>query len=406
MQLVAYGAQDIYLSGNPSITFFKLVYRRHTSFALEQIEQTFNGTVGYGRRVSSTISRNGDLVTTAYLEITLKRKVANDTASSPYFPAEALIKSIDLEVGGQKIDSHTNTFFRIYDELFRTGSEKLAYKRLTNFADNTVDGKIERLYLPLIFSFNRNPGLALPLISLQYHEVKINVQFESSAVLATLGIDTAVDPQVTLYASYVYLDAEERRRFAQSSHEYLITQVQFTGAESVTPDTVNKKTQNIRLNFNHPTKYLAWVFRQPNIHGKFTTSSLLSETSDAYAPLASAKIALNGTDRFSERKGSWFSQVSSFEAAESYPAAGIYLYSFALKPADHQPSGTCNFSRIDAATLTVTLKAGSMGTNIANVVSEDTTLAAITNLNSLEVYAENYNVFRIQAGMGGLAYSN
>jgi len=150
-----------------SITFWRIVYRRHTSFAQELISQVFNGTVGWGRRVSATVSRNGDLVYTGYLEIVLKRKVANDVDSSPYFPAEAAIESTELELGGQRIDLITSDFYRFYNELFRKDAEKDAYHRLTNFDDNTLDGVTKRFYLPLIFYWNRNPGLAIPLIALE-----------------------------------------------------------------------------------------------------------------------------------------------------------------------------------------------------------------------------------------------
>lgn len=165
MQLVAYGAQDVYLTGSPSITFFKLVYRRHTSFALEAIEQVFNGTTGFGRKVSATVSRNGDLVTTAYLEITLKRNTGTD--NEPFYPAEAFVKEIELEIGGQRIDRVYSDWYRIYDELFRTDAEKDAYKRMTNFDAGAPDEQVRRFYLPLIFFFNNNAGLALPLIALK-----------------------------------------------------------------------------------------------------------------------------------------------------------------------------------------------------------------------------------------------
>lgn len=175
MQLVAYGAQDVYLTGSPSITFWKLVYRRHTSFALETIEQVFNGSTGFGRKVSATVSRNGDLVTTAYLEVTLKRKTG--TTYPPYYPAEAFIKEVELEIGGQKIDKVTSDWYRIYDELFRTDAEKDAYKRMTNFDAGAPDAQVRRFYVPLIFFFNTNPGLALPLIALILQRAKASCRF-------------------------------------------------------------------------------------------------------------------------------------------------------------------------------------------------------------------------------------
>jgi Major capsid protein N-terminus len=170
------GAQDVYLTGSPSITFWKLVYRRHTSFACESIEQVFNGSVGYGRKVSATVSRNGDLVTTAYLEITLKK-----AAGDAFYPAEAFVKEIELEIGGQKIDRVNSDWYRLYDELFRTDAEKAAYKRLTNFDAGAENGCVKRFYVPLIFYFNKNPGLALPLIALTLQRGKASCRIHGGS---------------------------------------------------------------------------------------------------------------------------------------------------------------------------------------------------------------------------------
>lgn len=177
MQLVAYGAQDIYLTGNPSITFWKIVYRRHTQFSLESIEQTFNGAVDWGKKVSVTVSRNGDLVSTMWLEIKLKKAATGET----YYPAEAFVKEIELELGGQRIDKVYSDWYRIYDELFRSSDEKAAYRRLTDFDSPADDSQpTKRFYLPLIFSFNRHAGLALPLIALQ---VRMTMSLQSRRTL-------------------------------------------------------------------------------------------------------------------------------------------------------------------------------------------------------------------------------
>jgi hypothetical protein len=160
MQLVAYGAQDVYLTTSPQITFFKTIYRRHTNFAIEPIEQTFTGTVGWGKKVTTTVSRNGDLITDIFLEITLKKSGAT------FYPAEALIQEIELEIGGQRIDKHYADWFRIYDALFRKNNERMNYRRMTDFVDGEATGAVKRFYVPLIFFFSRSPGLALPLIAL------------------------------------------------------------------------------------------------------------------------------------------------------------------------------------------------------------------------------------------------
>lgn len=418
MQIVAYGAQDIYLTGNPQITFFKVVYRRTTNFAVESIEQTFNGTPGFGKKVSCTISRNGDLITDVFLEVKLRKKYGPTTT---YWPAEALIKEVELEIGGQRIDKHNATWLRLYDELFRKDDDAHGYERLVNFSpeEQAAVAPVERrFFVPLVFFFNRNPGLAIPLIALQYHEVKILFTFEDKTVMSDAGVDTSSDGallDVKLYCDYIYLDTDERRRFAQVSHEYLITQIQHTGDEPAYLATAT--TQNLRLNLNHPCKYLAWVYANPNKHGHFAGNATVRHTafSDFLAPLKRAKLQLNGHDRASERPGAYFNYTQPWQTMRARPRAGVYLYSFALKPDEHQPSSTCNMSRIDNATLVLQYKTQTWATgiqpaNVANVIdatyTEDLVTKDTAECTALRLYAENYNVLRIMSGMGGLAYSN
>ena len=241
---------------------------------------------------------------------------------------------------------------------------------------------------------------------MQYHEVKLNIQLASSVP----GVDAAVEPTMQCYVDYVYLDTDERRRFAQVSHEYLIQQLQFTGDEAVSIGAT-AKSQNIRLNFNHPTRFLAWVVKGAK-HGQYTAApdtdyANVNTYAEALAPLKSAKLQLNGHDRFSERRGSYFNLVQPWQTLRAKAPAGVYMYSFSLKPDEHQPSGSCNFSRIDNATLSLQWKAASVaGTTAAAITAEDTTSTGAQSLTALKVFAENFNVFRIMSGMGGLAYSN
>jgi hypothetical protein len=230
----------------------------------------------------------------------------------------------------------------------------------------------------------------------------------------------------SLYVDYIFLDVDERRRFAQSQHEYLIEQLQFTGSESVTYSSSANQSFKPRLNFNHPVKYLAWVFRGSK-HGQYAAIhpgnpdlrpmdiANLNTMAEALAPMHKAKLQLNGHDRFSERPGSYFSMVQPMQKCKTRPQAGIYLYSFALKPHEHQPSGTCNFSRIDNATLQITMKKSSNNGNVAfiystapaaNITTEEDTLGVIDRNTELRIYAKNYNILRIMSGMGGLAYAN
>jgi hypothetical protein len=512
MQLVAYGAQDVFLTGTPEITFWKVSYRRHTNFAMESIEQTFSGQADFGRRVTCTISRNGDLAYRTYLQVTLPEinQEMKNAAGDVYarwldFIGEQLIAQVEVEIGGQRIDRQYGDWMHIWNQMTLSKEQQSGYSKmignttqLTYITDPTfanVSGPCAAnggpsqvcaprnalpettLYVPLQFWFCNNPGLALPLIALQYHEVKINIDFRpigeclwAVAGLANLATDKSVSAAyqqslvaASLYVDYIFLDTDERRKMAQNPHEYLIEQLQFTGDESV-----GSSSNKIKLNFNHPCKELIWVVQPdenvdycaslvntetlyktfgaqpfnytdaidalPNaIHafggaaatgnaagnafisgGTFQLDSasavdaasgstvsdagtfVLAETAlDMHCwgenPVVTAKLQLNGQDRFSEREGSYFDTVQPFQHHTRSPDTGINVYSFALRPEEHQPSGSCNFSRIDNAVLQLVLSSGTVsGVKTAKV----------------RVYAKNYNVVRVMSGMAGVAYSN
>jgi len=426
MQLVAYGAQDIYLTGNPQITFFKVVYRRHTNFSMEAIQQTFNGSFSNGpSSVTSTISRNGDLVSDLWLDILLPASTAGAATSvSTQWTnntGHAFVKDCEIEIGGQRIDRHYSQWLDVWNELTDhdesewIGLNKHAAKDayLKNGKSGATALDTVQLYVPLQFWFCRNPGLALPLIALQYHEVKVKLTTRGIPGLVnstgTLAIDSLA-PTVQLWADYIYLDTDERRRFAQVSHEYLIEQVQReTGV----------MTTSQKLNFNHPVKELIWTVQDTtrstentakdsttvdatadaagtnatNYNDYFNYSTTISDDTEfingqsSIESFKTAKLQLNGHDRFAKRNASYFRTCQPIQAGHKVPSKHIYCYSFALKPEEHQPSGTCNFSRIDNAKFMF-----ETGGDFANA--------------TLTVWAINYNVLRIMSGMGGLAYSN
>jgi hypothetical protein len=471
MQLVAYGAQDIYLTGDPQITFWKVVYRRHTNFALESIEQVFNGSADWNKKVTCTVSRNGDLIWRTYLRVVLPDVTVAPSCAFRWlnYVGEVMISSVEVEIGGQRIDKHYGDWMHIWCELTQRAGHQLGYANMvgnipqlvnpfinpSSSATAVVPGEI--LYVPLQFWFNRNPGLALPLIALQYHEVKINLEIASAHDCywagrpASSGSSTFVTDyskatvpslsSCSIFVDYVYLDTDERRRFAQVSHEYLIEQLQYTGAES-TSNTNNK----IKLNFNHPVKELIWVVQpDDNVddvtapYGKqwfnFTDAYDLSYASDfAYNtitdiatpshgsaglpgiaaggangvyiptsfeggnnPVLSAKLQLNGHDRISERDGRYYNLVQPFQHHENVPSKGINVYSFGLKPEEHQPGGTCNMSRIDNATLNITLTSDTVSA-LAPASGNRTC--------KIKIFAVNYNVLRVMSGMAGMAYSD
>ena len=537
MQLVAYGAQDVFLTGTPEITFWKVSYRRHTNFAMESIEQTFSGQADFGRRVTCTISRNGDLAYRTYLQVTLP-EINQDMNSNGNvyarwldFVGEQLIAQVEVEIGGQRIDRQYGDWMHIWNQLTLSKEQQAGYYKMIGnttaltyitdpaFADvsgpcasTTAPNQVcaprnalpeTTLYVPLMFWFCRNPGLALPLIALQYHEVKINIDFRpigeclwavktlsAAAGSGSQSVSAAYQQSLvaaSLYIDYVFLDTDERRKMAQNPHEYLIEQLQFTGDESV-----GSSSNKIKLNFNHPCKELIWVvqpdanvdycasleggttlyktlgaqpfnytdaidalpnavhafggpdqtsgtdafitsaglFQDPGamggeepgvqwgavpnvfgadqsmgaaagatLDGSYVSDAgtfVLSETAlDMHCwgenPVVTAKLQLNGQDRFSEREGTYFDVVQPYQHHTHTPDTGINVYSFALRPEEHQPSGSCNFSRIDNATLQLVLSSATVGG---------------TATAKVRVYATNYNVLRVMSGMAGVAYSN
>lgn len=405
LQLVAYGGMDVYLTAKPQVTLFKAVYRRTTNFALEAIQQTINGTADFGRQFTVTVSRNGDLIWKTYLQIGLPAmsQTGGGTCAWTRYIGHQIINEIDLQIGGQTIDSTYANWLTIWNEITQVAEKEDGYSvmvgntsALTNTSASSTPATL--LYVPLQFWFNRNPGLALPLIALQYHDVKFVCTFNAASTCyitnngAAPTSGTPVLTSVAMYIDYVYLDTDERRQFAAVAHEYLIEQVQFTGAESFT--SANYKQ---RINFNHPTKFLAWVTQLNNNTANganrwfdFTDSG--TNTSNAYIgndPLLDGKLQLNGQDRFSVQLGPYFNLVQPYQHFIRIPATGIYLYSFALNPIEHQPSGTCNFSRIDNATLNLDVTSTVSGSQV-----------------NLFTYGFNYNILRIMSGLGGLAYSS
>jgi len=486
---------------------------------MESIEQTFNGQADFGNRVVCTVSRNGDLAYRVYLEVTLPevKTTSGGCTGARWldYPGEQMIRTVEVEIGGQRIDRQFGDWLHIWNQLTMTSEQERGYNKmvgqttqLTYLVDPdfaNVDSACSSgsptnvcaprnalpettLYVPLQFWFCRNPGLALPLIALQYHEVKINIEFRplDQCLWAVKDTSATANEQkhagsysksmvaASLFVDYVFLDTDERRRMAQNPHEYLIEQLQDNGSESV-----GSSSNKIRLNFNHPCKELVFTVQKDNItdyceslkggtllyktlgaqsfnytdtvdalpnaihafategsadagsfittsalfaqseagsvataagaasHSMFTNTEATSGVSDAGAfvlsetalalhcwgenPVVTARLQLNGQDRFSDREGGYFDVVQPFQHHTRSPDTGINVYSFALRPEEHQPSGTCNMSRIDNATLQLILSSQTVsGTDTAKV----------------RVYATNYNVLRVMSGMGGLAYSN
>ena len=419
MQLVAYGAQDVYLTGNPQITFFKVVYRRHTNFSMEAIEQTLTGSVSFGSTVTATVSRNGDLVGRMYVEMD-PSSVMSDKDFAPNL-CHNVLEEMEVEIGGQRIDRHYNHWLNVWTELTEQTNVNIlrggkydasavvnsandtldpynevslppsAYQRMAHAvkSDGVTAPKETYAAVPLQFWFCRNPGLALPLIALQYHEVKIKLKLAAASGVLSAGSNSGDLSSLKLWADYIYLDTDERKRFAQVSHEYLIEQLQYQSEGAGTSFT---------LNFNHPVKELIWAGKRSGVNkegGPANVSDLMKN--DESAKLADTTVTttlkLNGQERFAPRLDGYFTRTQPWQH-HSHPGGGvkqdaIHVYSFALKPEEHQPSGTCNFSRIDTAQLVFSDSVAGSGKDVG-----------------LHIWAVNYNVLRVMSGMGGLAYSN
>ena len=420
MQLVAYGAQDIYLTGNPQITFFKVAFKRHTNFAIESIEQSFNIKADFGSTVTCELARNGDLVNKIYLQVELPglNQIQTDGAQNSTFVhwvnsiGNAMIKKLELFIGGELIDSHYGEWLDIWSELNVGFEHKTNYQKMVGFFETDFSlinnsQNTSRYYVPLHFFFNHNPGLALPLIALQYHEVIFKLEIENLNNLVRSDV-TLINPildnnnniatiiSCNLWVDYIYLDTDERRIFAQMNHEYLIEQVQYLGPETIPVDTITKK---IDINYNHPVKSIHWVIQDNSYLISNTRNTLNGNQKLRYVcsrnniidTFETAKLVLNNSDRFKERNADYFRLIQNYQHSKVSPGKTIYSYSFGLRPYEHQPSGSCNFSRLDSAHLFFTFNPENHTAN---------------NLRIAKIYAVNYNVLRIMSGMGGVAFSN
>jgi hypothetical protein len=448
LQLVAYGAQDIFLTGNPNITYFKSVYRKYTNFSIEAIIQTFEEGSPLKNTTTGTliISRNGDLVSKIWVEAYFP-KVVSSSGKSPTFTSwcnntgHAYIQECTLRIGGSEIDKHDSRYLDInneftdIDEKQHMGLNKHQNNLyMTSGISNTAPEL--QLIIPLQFYFNRNYGYALPLIALQYHEVEIKFTFRKLQTLIVsdknvLEADIE-DPTTNVWAEYIFLDTAERKRFAQTSHEYLIEQVQH--------ETFNSVEKQNTLKFNHPVKQLIWCFvndtRETDINmtvndneanpsvfvpKKFNDSGTLitgtetiggndyfnyqvnstnthnisGQNSGACIYLNknldhfdTATIKFNSSERFEAQKAIFFRYLQPLNHNARIPKKTIYTYNFALKANQYEPSGTCNFSRIPEAMLAFN-----------NIGDDDTS-------RNLHVYAINYNILSISSGQAGLKFAN
>ena len=428
VQLVAYGSQDIYLTSNPQITFFKSIYHRYTNFAIESISQLIDGNINFEGNITAVISRNGDLLGSIFIEVNLfdPREFILNSEKMDYCGwiqgiGNYLIESSKITIGGQQIDIIYGKWMDIWSELTIAGSQAVGYGTMVgkNYSVpvwQPYDTSYEpdnKLLIPLQFWFCRNPGLAVPLIALQYHEIKLDITFEKFTNLI-VGVKDGVYQEIIqnnkilpnintafrIWNTYYFLDTTERRKFAQNAHEYLIEQIQDQDGDL---DYITEPNY-IRLNLLNPTKEIIFVLNRSNSYAPINDFSIGNNiipngTPNQFAPLREFKLILNGTDRFRERSGETFRLITNYEHHTRIPSNYIYTYSFAIRPEEQQPSGTCNFSRIDSAQLYFVLRNNSNNSGAFPLQNYE-------YVPSYTLYAPCYNIFRIMGGMGGLAYSN
>jgi hypothetical protein len=400
LQLVAVGIQDIYLIGNPQITFFKTIYKRYTNFSMESMPQNISGRTDFGQYIQVAIERKGDLIKDIVFDVLLP------VLPSGYYwtngIGNVLFKQIDLEIGGQLIDRHYSEWLDIWSQLTIDASKIGAYDTMVGNYNALSSLQINattqlQLHVPMFFWFNREYSMALPLIALQYHDIVLKITLRDlNSCIRNNSIDTQLQgysiASMNAFVDYIYLDMEERKKFAHTTHEYLINQLQFTEDTTV---FANQNTTSRTLNFNHPVKEIYWInikndYAQTN---PLTGNQQLNYSISTVTPtetFTSGVIQLNGIERFYSRPATYFRLVQNYQFHTRYSTKNIYSYSFSLYPEKQYPSGSCNMSKITTSTLFL---------DYSNINFGGSNLI-------LKVFGLNYNIFRIVSGMGGLSFSS
>ena len=437
LQLVATGKQDVFLTGNPQITWFKMVYRRYTNFATESQAIFFDGVPDFGKRLTCTIPRSGDLLGSMFLEVTLPEVRLTDGSLAAYVNSlgHALIEEISIEIGEQEIDKQTGEWMEIWSELTVPAGQRDAFNAMIGRIEGSLPpqktyppdtaavslyGSYQygavKLYIPLQFWFNKNPGLYLPLLAMQYHTIRLNLKLRSlnqlvytaSPLNTNQGCATTPQPAVTaitdirMYGDYIHLDVEERRRFVANSHEYLIEQIQYTPIISI---PASNPTAAVTLEFNHPVREMLFVLQRDamqtyNEWFNYSSTSI-QEQGVKRDLLQQAVLQVDGYDRFEIRDAGYFRLVQPFQHHTNVPInTFIYSYCFALKPEELQPSGSLNASRIDNMKLLLAMRPDPSPT----VLPGDPNYVPARGNAHIRIYATNHNVLRVVNGFAGLVF--
>ena len=424
--LSAYGAQDIYLTGNPQISFFKQVFKRYSNFSFVSMPQYFIGNADFGQTIYLTVDRIADLIHQVFIKFELPSLEPysfideNGELVKFYWVngiGNAIIKLINIEIGGNVIDEMSGLYMDILNQFIVPAGKKNAYNEMIGKSESNINprnnGGLD-LYVPLPFWFCQNVGCSLPLIALQQNEVRFNVTFRQLSELVISSDGKSKLPQnntITLTRAnmdidYIFLEDFERKMFAKDNHQYLIrqTQTQCYGLTSnglrqdpVNPMKMERITdtfQRIDMDFNHLVIEMFWIIQNSTVlsNGKNEWFNYSSEPYDENGimiggdPLVDAKYQLEGQDLMDYKPNIYYRTVVPYQRHSYVPNDYIYNYSFSLNPESSQPSGTCNFSRIDNANLLLHINA-----DLIDPI--------------LTIFAVNYNILNISAGMAGVEYA-
>jgi len=449
LQLVAIGHQDRHLIGNPQISYFKTVYKRHTNFMIQKKKVMFNSDPIFNNKNIATLEKYGDLLYDMSL-VTQFNTITATTGKVSYTNAigHSMIKEAVIKIGGYIIDRQTGEWLHINKELTTPESKKDNYNRMIgqnpllgygyyigdpsgnlavdlqgrrrnfirqNFDASTTNCGLDHIITPLKFWFCKNSYNAIPIISLSKHQIEVDIELRPFSELFITRDDNFTSFNVTesnitagntiadayLLCDFIFLDEDEKRKFVVNEKEYLITQVQKVEAQISQPSQ-SGTSSTIELDFKHPVKELFWVVQRndvTNYNEWFNYSNTLltdkyyktnggGVDDKAIPPIQSAKILFNGKDRTLELNQNFYGMYENLRYHTSSPESYIYTYSFSINPENHkQPSGTANFSRINKSLLKLTFN------NITD-----------TNID-IRVYALNYNILKIEKGMGGVIYN-
>lgn len=390
LMLASQSEQDKELVGNPSISFFKYMYRRHTNFAINTHELLSDDFVDWGKKVFFTISRKGDLLGSMYLQIKippLRSSNRNPNGEWVSNLGHVLINKIELQIAGTTIDSHTGEWLYIQNQLTTPVTKKNGVDYMIGYEVFPSEEKV--MYIPLHFWFNRHHGEALPIAAMPLHDMKIHINLKNFNEVA-VNADTKVPIDISLLSDFIILDIPERKNVIKQRHVKLIEQVQ----TNMSNTTTNLRT-SIDMLFKNTVKEIIWTVQRSD--SLMEDSKRWFNFSYKYSknPIKHVTIRFNGNDLLTEFPGEYFNLVQPYQYHSNIPEnTGICVYSFSLFPEQQQPSGHVNFSSLDNASLELEFQPDYFDDPLTNFVDAN-----------VKIYAVSYNIFVIENGVGALKYA-